>query len=159
MSRSTARRAPPERSEFRRFMPLTPRWNDVDVFGHVNNAVFAAWFDTAAVTILHEASVVSAKAPRFATLVAETTTRFHVEVLFTDRVEMGIAIGRLGRSSLTWRIGVFCEGRPTAAVDCEFTHVFAGLVDRRPITIPEDVRHMLSQLLTVSTEEVAAVEQ
>ena len=87
----------PCRRAFRRFWPVTPRWGDVDVFGHVNNAAFAGWFDTAAVMALHEVGAISAREPRFATLVAETRTAFFAEVLFMDRVETGLAVARLGR--------------------------------------------------------------
>ena len=37
---------PALRSEFAHFLPIQTRWNDNDVYGHVNNVVYYAYFDT-----------------------------------------------------------------------------------------------------------------
>lgn len=35
------------RSAYRAFRPISTRWMDNDVYGHVNNVVYYSWFDTA----------------------------------------------------------------------------------------------------------------
>ncbi|MDP2987145.1 thioesterase family protein, partial [Hydrogenophaga sp.] len=35
------------RSAYRVLRPITTRWADNDVYGHVNNVVYYSWFDTA----------------------------------------------------------------------------------------------------------------
>jgi len=35
------------RSAYRWFVPITTRWLDHDVFGHVNNVIYYSWIDTA----------------------------------------------------------------------------------------------------------------
>lgn len=42
-----ARPAPQPRSAYRAFRPISTRWMDNDVYGHVNNVVYYSWFDTA----------------------------------------------------------------------------------------------------------------
>ena len=44
----------PQRSDYRWFLPITTRWMDNDVYGHVNNAHYYSWFDTIANTFLIE---------------------------------------------------------------------------------------------------------
>src|SRR6056300_1274695 len=34
------------RDQFKRFFPITTRWMDNDVYGHVNNVVYYSYFDT-----------------------------------------------------------------------------------------------------------------
>ena len=41
------RPSPEPRSAYRHFEPIQTRWGDNDVYGHVNNVVYYAWFDTA----------------------------------------------------------------------------------------------------------------
>ena len=43
----TQRSAPPMRSDYAGFVPITTRWSDNDIYGHINNAVVYFYFDTA----------------------------------------------------------------------------------------------------------------
>lgn len=119
------RTAPSKRSDYRAFVSLTPRWNDIDVFGHVNNAAFFAWFDTAVLNDLHRIGAVEARDGRFATLVVESSARFHSEVLLSDEVTIGLSVRHLGRTSVGYGLGVLRNDALSASVDGGFTHVFA----------------------------------
>jgi acyl-CoA thioester hydrolase len=141
------RPAPALRESFARFTPITPRWNDIDVFGHVNNAEFYAWFDTAVLVLLHEIGVVSARGGDAAVLVAESGARFRREVLFTDAAEVGLRIGHLGTSSVRYELGVFTGSRPDAAVEGFLVHVFADRDTRRPTPIPNRARTAFARLM------------
>src|SRR5512146_2500492 len=50
-----AARTPPRREEYRHVQPVTSRWMDNDVYGHVNNAHYYSFFDTVANRYLVEA--------------------------------------------------------------------------------------------------------
>jgi acyl-CoA thioester hydrolase len=143
----SAERPPPSlRSAFRRFTPITPRWNDIDIFGHVNNAEFYAYFDTAVLTLMTGLDVVDPRGGGIGTLVVESGARFHREVLFADRVEVGLFVEHLGRSSVRYRLGVFREDEDSAAVDGHFVHVFVDRETRRPVPIPDQIRQRLAEL-------------
>lgn len=136
----SGRAAPMRRGDFRRFSSLGSRWADVDVFGHVNNAVYYAWFDTAVCGWLAESGL--SRPGHDATLyfVVETSCTYFDSVEFPETVEVGIAVEKLGRSSATYRIGVFRAGRDEAAAQGRFTHVYVDPGSRRPVAIPEAVR-------------------
>lgn len=36
-----------QREHYRHFTPITTRWHDNDVYGHVNNVVYYSFFDSA----------------------------------------------------------------------------------------------------------------
>ena len=140
-------RLPPRRrDEYRRFTSERPRWNDIDVFGHVNNAEFYAYFDTVVLRFLHEIGATSAR-DGHATLVAESGARFYREVRFTDLMQVGLRVGHLGNSSVRYEIGVFLGDAQDAVVEGFFAHVFTDRVTRRPMRIPNDVRAEMERLL------------
>jgi acyl-CoA thioester hydrolase len=56
------RQAASRREAYRHFVPITSRWNDIDVFGHINNAEYYAFFDTAVMRFMVE-SPAAASAP------------------------------------------------------------------------------------------------
>ncbi|WP_274425168.1 acyl-CoA thioesterase [Chelativorans sp. YIM 93263] len=142
-----ARRSPSSRSAFDTFVTITPRWNDIDVFGHVNNAEFYAWFDTAVLTVLHRLDAVAAEGSAHAALVVESGAQFFAPVLFTDTVEVGLSVDRIGTSSVTYKLGVFANQDDTAAVEGGFTHVFVDRATRRPVPIPQTVRSAFETLM------------
>ncbi len=43
----SARPRPETRSDYRKFMTITTRWMDNDVYGHINNVQYYSYFDTA----------------------------------------------------------------------------------------------------------------
>jgi acyl-CoA thioester hydrolase len=141
-----SRRAPPPRSAFRRFVPIAARWNDVDAFGHVNNAVFYAYFDTAVVRYLHEIGALGVRDGAQVAVVAASGASFFAEVLFADRIEVGLRVDRLGTSSITYGIGVFRNHEPRAAVAGHFTHVFVDRATRRPVPVAPAVRAAFERL-------------
>lgn len=151
---SEEQRPPPSsRNTFARFVQVTPRWNDIDVFGHVNNAEFYAYFDTAVVTLLHEIGAISAQNHRATVVVAESSARFLREVLFTDHVEVGVRVVHLGTSSVRYAIGVFTNENDAAAVEGHFVHVFVDGETRRPTPIPDAVRTALGGMQQKADEK------
>ena len=45
------------RADFAVFVPLTTRWGDNDVYGHINNAIYFQLFDTAVNQLLVQGGV------------------------------------------------------------------------------------------------------
>ncbi|MGA2189178.1 MAG: thioesterase family protein [Steroidobacteraceae bacterium] len=140
------RPAPSQRERYRRFTAITPRWNDIDVFGHINNAEFYAFFDTAVMRFMIDSHIVSESGGQFGTLVAETGCRFHREVTFRDSICVGLTVAHLGNSSVRYEIGVFANDSATAAADGHFVHVFVDRSTRRPLRIPDAARLCLQDI-------------
>jgi acyl-CoA thioester hydrolase len=137
------RPVPSRRDSYRRFTAITPRWNDNDVFGHINNAEFYAFFDTAVMRFMIDSNVVNISGGQIGTLVAETGCRFHREVTFLDSISVGLRVASLGNSSVRYEIGVFVNDSETAAADGHFIHVFVDRSTKRPTRIPDAARKLL----------------
>jgi acyl-CoA thioester hydrolase len=127
-------------------MTCPTRWADNDAYGHVNNTVYYQWFDTAVNAWLVEAGLLDIERGDPIGLVVETGCAYFSPLSFPGDVEVGIAVERLGRSSVTYRIGVFGAGSAEASAQGHFTHVYVGRDSRRPTELPGEWRKRLEQL-------------
>ena len=135
------------RSEFKAWRRLTTRWADNDAYGHVNNTVYYAWFDTAVNGWLIEAGLLDVVAGDPIGLVVETGCRYGRPLSYPEPVELGLAVEHLGRSSVRYRLGVFARGAEAAAAEGHFVHVYVGRESRRPVELPKDWRAKLEEIV------------
>jgi acyl-CoA thioester hydrolase len=134
------------RESFRVWREVTTRWADNDSYGHVNNTLYYAWFDTAVNAWLIEAGLLDLAVGDPIGLVVETGCRYARPLAFPARVEVGMAVERLGKSSVRYRLGVFAKGADEAAAEGFFVHVYVGREDRRPMPLSAEWRRMLAQI-------------
>lgn len=128
------------RADYRVFRAIPTRWADNDVYGHVNNVVYYGWFDTAVNGWLVENGLLDIGSSEIVGLVVETSCSYLESVAFPEEVEIGIAVAALGRSSVTYQVGVFRKGGDVAIAQGRFTHVYVTRADQRPTPIPERAR-------------------
>ena len=126
--------------------PVPTRWSDDDAYGHVNNAVHYHLFDTAVNGWLIEATGTDIRRLPAVGLVVETRCRYLAELRFPEAVTAGLALERLGTTSVVYRLGLFgATGAGPAAVG-RFVHVYVDRESRRPTPVPDVIRHALSTL-------------
>lgn len=139
-------------SDFPVWWPVLTRWADNDMFGHLNNAVYYQLFDTAINGWINTSLGVDPISMPALGIVAESGCRYLRELAFPDRLVVGLAVTRVGSSSVTYRLGVFREGRrgstadsaePIAAVG-HWVHVYVDRASRRPVPVPAAIRALLS---------------
>ena len=123
--------------------PVQTRWTDNDMFGHLNNAVYYELFDTAINAWLAAGSGIDAMAAPWLGVVAESSCRYFAELKFPADLVVGLAVTRLGNSSVTYRTALFEDGAPLAATGT-WVHVYVDRDTRRPIPIPEPIRTLLA---------------
>ena len=80
------------RADFRVFRPIQTRWEDNDVYGHVNNVVYYAWFDTAVNSWLIENGALDIHGGLVIGLVVHTQCHYFSPLAFPQPVE--VEIGR-----------------------------------------------------------------
>ena len=134
------------RDLYRFFITISTRWADNDAYGHVNNAIFYQWFDTAVNQWLIEHGLLDLYAGDPIGLVVETGCTYFASLSYPGDVEVGIAVDRLGSSSVTYRIGVFAEEAGNPAAQGYFTHVYVDRDSRRPVPLPGTWRAKLAML-------------
>jgi acyl-CoA thioester hydrolase len=82
------------------------RYGDTDRQGHVNNAVYATFFETGRVTFLYDERL-SLAAPGCEFVVAHLSIDFRAELHYPGTVDIGTRVLRIGRSSFTVGQAVF----------------------------------------------------
>lgn len=139
--------APPSRAGYRHFHELPTRWNDNDVYGHVNNVVYYAFFDTVINRFLVEEGGLDIHEGEVIGLAVESACSFRRPLRFPDVLEAGLSVAHLGRSSVRYEVGIFLRGDPSAAAHGHFVHVFVERTSRRPTVIPPALRATLERLV------------
>jgi len=123
------------RADYLTFRRLSTRWQDNDVYGHMNNVVHYELFDTAVNGwLIEEGLLDTARSPSFG-LVVETGCRYFAEMGFPDVVHAGLRVARLGNSSVRFEIGLFRNDEEEAAAEGFFVHVYVDRETRRPVPI------------------------
>jgi len=138
------------RASYRSFLAIPTRWMDNDIYGHVNNVSYYSYFDTAVNEHLIRAGGLDIRAGPEIGVVAETSCRFHKPLSFPDIVDAGLRVAKLGRSSVTYEIGLFRQGDEEPAATGHFVHVWVDRENRRPIAIPAAVRAALAPLVVAT---------
>ena len=139
---------PTKRGDFAVLRRITTRWADNDVYGHVNNVVYYSYFDTAVNGWLIDATGTDIRTLPSIGIVAETSCRFLAPLSFPDPVTAGVAVERLGRSSIVYRIGLFRGDDEAPAALGRFVHVYVDAATRTPVEIPDVVRAAVAGLTT-----------
>ena len=151
---SPNRPQPEARSAYKVFRPIATRWSDNDVYGHVNNVVYYAWFDTAVNGYLIESGAIDVDVGAVIGLVVETQCNYFSALSFPEPVLAGIRVAHLGASSVRYEIGLFA-GRLDAGADPaaqlsaakgHFIHVYVDRQTRRPVPLPPQLLTLLETL-------------
>ncbi|MGH3647651.1 MAG: acyl-CoA thioesterase [Micromonosporaceae bacterium] len=122
----------------------------LDIYGHINNAVYYAYMDTVINNWLiseggldiHDGGVIG--------LCVESHCEFRAPAAYPERLRAGLRVGRLGRSSVRYEVGVFRDG--TLLAEGHFVHVFVDRATRRPTPIEGALRRSLERLVTAAAE-------
>ena len=127
-------------------LAIPTRWHDNDVYGHVNNVEYYAYFDTVINAYLITEGGLDIHAGDVIGLCAESHCEFSAPLAFPETVQAGLRVVHLGGSSVRYEIGLFGEGVSEPAATGWFVHVFVDRETRRPADIPPGVRAALEAL-------------
>lgn len=141
-----ARETPARLADFPFHYPISTRWADMDVYGHVNNVVFYSFFDTAVnAYLIDRAGLEPGRSPVIG-LVVETRCVYFRSVEIPEPVMAGVRVARLGGSSVRYEVGIFQGADETACAQGHFIHVYVDRASRRPVPLPEAFRAALAQI-------------
>jgi acyl-CoA thioester hydrolase len=138
------------RADFPHLHRITTRWDDNDVYGHVNNVHYYSYFDTAIAYFLMREGGLDPWRSEVIGFCVESACRFRRATRFPDRIMAGLRVSRLGRTSVRYEIGLFRDEDQETAADGYFVHVFVTRADERPAPIPPAFRAALARLFTDS---------
>ncbi|MEO6392951.1 MAG: thioesterase family protein [Pyrinomonadaceae bacterium] len=134
------------RKDYPHFSSVPTRWMDNDIYGHVNNALYYAFFDTAINQYLIAEGGLDIYAGAVIAYAAESQCQYLQPIAFPKTIQIGLRVGKLGNSSVRYELAIFKEGVESAAAVGYFVHVFVDRATQRPVRIPDPIRAALQRL-------------
>ncbi len=139
---------------FRRLYPT--RWNDNDMFGHVNNTIYYSAMDNASTYWFREQAGLDPFSSEWIAVLVSSSCRFVESAVWPDVIEVGMRSKHLGNTSLSWEFGLFRQSDGALLATGEFVHV---IIDRegarRPILLPDSLRELVTGTMVAQQPAVA----
>jgi acyl-CoA thioester hydrolase len=136
-----------KRASYPHLRGIPTRWNDNDVYGHVNNVEYYAFFDTVINAWLIEEGGLDIHRGEVIGLCVESHCEFRAPLAFPETVDACLRVGSLGRSSARYEIGLFRPDVESPAASGWFVHVFVDRETRRPVELGGRLRSALERLV------------
>jgi acyl-CoA thioester hydrolase len=135
------------RADYGYWVDIATRWADCDPYGHVNNAQYYSFFDTALSTMIIARGVIRSPLGNSIGLCVESQCQFHAPIEFPAMINAGVRIGHLGSKSIRYEIGLFLAGEDKPAATGYFVHVFVDKDSRRPVPLTDGQRAAIADLV------------
>ncbi len=134
------------RNQYQIFTSVTTRWKDNDVYGHVNNAVYNAWMDTAVTQYFRE---YWPELPNTTIIPVAVETRFTFRQPITHPtdIETGFRVENIGNSSVRSGVGIFIRGETEASAWGHMIHAWVNRESNQSVPIPSEVRQGLESVM------------
>src|ERR1700710_3305965 len=128
--------SPPQLSDFPFRVTDNVRFADLDPNQHVNNAVYATYFETGRVTLVKDRSF-GLVPPGLSWMLVRLDIHFRAELRWPSTIEMGLGVAKFGRTSVTFDPVVFSEGRCVASA--QSVSVLIDDNTRKPTPLTEEI--------------------
>ena len=133
-------------SDFRACSNIQPRWNDNDIYGHINNAEFYAYADTTVNNWLIAGGVLDVNGSPIG-LVVESGCQYFAPMTYPGEILTGLRVVHMGTTSVHYEIGFFADKNAKISALCRFVHVYVDAKTRRPQPLPEPLKTRLCDIL------------
>lgn len=136
--------ARPRRSDFRFFWPVTVRWGDMDAFGHVNNATYCTYFESARIGFLERWGLSFPGDGSGAPVVVSQTIHYRAQVRYPSALEIGVRCAEVRHRSFVLEYAIF---RPDSGDLVGDGNTVLAWVDGRvghAVAVPDDLRARLT---------------
>ena len=118
------------------------RYADLDPNQHVNNAIYATYFETGRVTLVKDPSH-GLMPPGLTWIMVRLDTHFRAELRWPGTVEMGLGVSKFGRTSVTFDQVVFSEGICVASAQA--VTVLIDEATRKPTPLTSEIIEKLQR--------------
>ena len=112
------------------------RFADLDPNQHVNNAVYATYFETGRVTLMKDRSY-GLMPDGFGWIMVRLDMHFRAELRWPGKIETGLGLVKFGRTSVTFDQVVFSEGKCVASA--QSVSVLIDEATRKPIPLTKEI--------------------
>ena len=119
---------------------VTLRYSDMDVLGHLNNAVYATLFEAGRVAYVEEKLAALTPAGT-GYVIVRLEIDFNAEARYPGTADITTAITRLGGSSMTFTQEIRIAGKLVASATC--VCALFDLTRRKALRLPDSMRERI----------------
>ena len=138
-------------SGYNYFCQLSTRWNDNDIYGHMNNIIYYALFDTAVNKWLIKNKLIDIKNGQNIGLIVQSGCNYFSSFEYPENINAGIRVTKIGKSSVRYEVGLFKEKEELSSADGFFIHVYVDRKTNKPIALDYNFKNTLDTIF-VKTE-------
>jgi len=113
------------------------RFADLDPNQHVNNAVYATYFETGRVTLMKDRSY-GLMPDGLGWIMVRIDIHFRAELHWPGKIELGLGVAKFGRTSVSFDQVVFSEGKCVASARA--ITVLIDEVTRKPVPLTPELK-------------------
>ena len=114
---------------------MNTRWNDNDIYGHLNNVIYYELFDTAVNKWLIKNNLIDIKNGNNIGLIVQSGCNYFSSFEYPEDIDAGIRVTKIGNSSVRYEVGLFKSNDDLASADGFFIHVYVDRVSNKPINL------------------------
>ena len=140
------RQNPTNRSDYNYFFKMSTRWNDNDIYGHLNNVIYYELFDTAVNKWLIKNNLIDIKHGNNIGLIVQSGCNYFSSFEYPEDIDAGIRVTKIGNSSVRYEVGLFKPNDDLASADGFFIHVYVDRASNKPITLDYEFKKKLDTI-------------
>lgn len=135
-----------ELNDFSHFMHENTRWGDLDAMGHINNVLYARYYESARTTYFSELFAMNfvSKMPT-GVILADMKIAYLQQLHHPATMKIGARVSRLGGSSLHFDAAIFIEddGNDHLISTSRATLVWFDYAQNKTLKIPQEMRETI----------------
>ena len=129
------------------FCDYSTRWNDNDIYGHINNIHYYSFFDSAINKYLIEFGELNIENDPVVGYIVNSNCNYVSPIKYPNLITVGIRVNKIGNSSVNYGVAIFKINDNMASAYGEFTHVFVEKSKNKSTEIPEKIKNSLKKIL------------
>lgn len=122
------------------------QWSEMDALGHVNNARFFTWFESARIALFARIGVATSRPAQTGPILATTTCDFLKPVVFPAKLAVSVSVTGIGETSLTMGYEVKDAAGSTIYARGTSVAVLVDYASMKKVRVPDDVRAAIGAL-------------
>lgn len=135
------------RELFHRWITVPVRWGDMDAFGHVNNAKYFTYCESARIAYFEAIGLgAQRESAGEAPAVVTATCNFLRQVHYPATLEVGVRTVKIGRSSFNLEYGLFTEGTDELVADGSSVVVWVDYDKGKSAPLPESLKARIREI-------------
>lgn len=147
MSQEKPQQKPPEREGFHHIEPIDVRWGDMDAMGHVNNATYFTYCESARMSYFEAVRLGEHKEePTHGPALVTATCNFHQQVHYPALLEVAARAVQIGGKSFTLEYRILRRDTEEVVADGSSVVVWVDYEAGKAIPLPAALKAAIRRL-------------